>query len=276
MSDCQSDWLVFLNKADKLIKYILLSNYLIMKESCPHAHKWLVLAVALSIVAIAASLYAGFNANKCKTTLADEDTFNAKVETGIQAYIKKQQEAAQPPAAPTEPVEVSIDDDPIKGDVDAPVTIIEFSEYECPYCKKYVDETLNQINEKYIKTGKVKYVFRDFPLGFHQHAKPAAMAAECVRDEDGDEAYWEYHDTLFANRTALDNDNLKKYASDMGIDIADCLDNEDFAEEVEKDMADGQKYGVRGTPAFFINGRLVSGAQPFANFEKVIEEELSK
>ncbi|MBN1258941.1 DsbA family protein [Candidatus Peregrinibacteria bacterium] len=230
-------------------------------------------AIALSIIALGVAGYA----YKCVATYNDDSFFNSKVEKGIEAYIKKQQdEQNKPPAAAEEPVEVSVDNDALKGDANAPVTIVEFSEYQCPYCKRYVDQTLSQINEKYIKTGKVKYVFRDFPLGFHQNAKPAAMAAECVHEKGGDEAYWKYHDVLFANQSAIDPDSLKKYAKEMGYDIAACLDNEKFADEVEADLAEGQKYGVQGTPAFFVNGRLVSGAVPFEVFETAIEEELAK
>lgn len=234
--------------------------------------KWTSATLALSIIALAISVYAAVSI----TSLSGEETFNEKVEVGIEAYVKKQQEKNTPPPAPTEPVDVSVDDDAIKGDVDAPVTIIEFSEYQCPFCKRYVDQTLVQIQEKYIDTGKVKYVFRDFPLDFHNNAKPAAMATECVHELGGDDAYWKYHDKLFENTQALDSDSLKKYASDMGYDIADCLDSEKYADEVDADTEEGKSYGVRGTPAFFINGNFLSGAQPFAAFEKLIEEELNK
>ena len=128
-----------------------------------------------------------------------------------------------------------------------------------------------------VDTGKVKYVFRDFPLNFHANAKPAAMAAECAGELGGDAKYWEYHDKLFNNQSALDDDSLKKYAIDLGLSAAtfnNCLDSQKYKSEVEKDFADGQKVGVRGTPAFFINGRFISGAQPYSVFEVMIEEEL--
>ncbi len=232
-------------------------------------------SIALSAIAIVLSTYVMISSAK----FTAEENFNEKVEAGIEAYVQKQQDAAkaaQAPVQPTEPIDVSLDDDAVKGDKNAPVTIVEFSEYQCPFCKRYVDQTLVQIQEKYIDTGKVKYVFRDFPLDFHDNAKPAAMATECVREEGGDDAYWDYHDVLFENNTALDSDSLKKYASDMGYDIADCLDSEKYADEVDADTEEGKSYGVRGTPAFFINGKFLSGAQPFANFEKLIEEELAK
>ena len=172
-------------------------------------------------------------------------------------------------------VEVSLDDDAVKGDANAPVTIVEFSDYECPFCGKYVQETYPSIVSEYINTGKVKYVFRDFPLDFHLNAQKAAEAAECAGDQD---QYWEMHDYLFANQDYLAVDNLKGYAKDLGLDLAefnDCLDSGKFADEVAADLLDGQAYGVSGTPAFFINGKLVSGALPFAAFKEEIDAALA-
>jgi protein-disulfide isomerase len=246
-----------------------------------HTNKLTIFTFILAIVALVIALYSGIRSYTCYGC-GNQDTFNVKVEEGIDAYVKKQQEAAaaaQAPAAPTEPVEVSVDNDPMKGDKNAPITMIEFSEYQCPYCKRYVDQTLDQIKEKYIDTGKVKYVFRDFPLGFHEHAKNAAIAAECAREQGGDDTYWEYHDVLFKNSPNLAVDQLKQYAVDLGLNaskFSSCLDSEKYANEIDADIADGSAAGVRGTPAFFINGRLVSGAQPYENFETIIEEELAK
>jgi len=176
---------------------------------------------------------------------------------------------------PTEIVEVSPDDDAVKGDANAPVTIIEFSDYECPFCGRHFKETLPLIIENYVNTGKVKLVFRDFPLSFHKNAQKAAEAAECAGEQGGNEAYWKIHDKLFENQQNLDIASLKQYAKDLGYNIDSCLDSGAMAEEVAKDMADGQAAGVSGTPAFFINGKLVSGAQPYSVFESEIEEALN-
>ncbi|MBU0577169.1 DsbA family protein [Patescibacteria group bacterium] len=238
--------------------------------------KWIVPTLVFSVVALVLSIYAGVNAYNLKANLLDADNFNVKVEEGINAYVQKQQEQYAAPAAPDTPIEVSIDDDAVKGDADAPVTIVEFSDFQCPYCSRHVTNTMPDIIENYIDTGKVKYIFRDFPLGFHDKAKPAAMAAECVHEMGGADAYWEYHDTLFANQGSLDSDSLKSYASDMGYDIADCLDSEKYADEVDADMAEGQEYGVQGTPAFFINGYMISGALPYSAFADMIDAELAK
>lgn len=171
--------------------------------------------------------------------------------------------------------DVSADDDAVKGSAQAPVTIIEFSDYQCPYCAKYVKETQAQIMAQYVETGQVRYVFRDFPLTFHAEAQKAAEAAECAGEQD---QYWEMHDYLFENNDYLTVENLKGYAADLKLDIKkfnNCLDQGTMAEEVKKDLADGKKYGVQGTPGFFINGKLISGAQPFSVFKKEIEAALA-
>ncbi len=172
--------------------------------------------------------------------------------------------------------EVSLDDDPVKGSPDAPVTIVEFSEFQCPYCGYYVREVFPKIDEAYIKTGKVKYVFRDFPLlSIHPNAQKAAEAAGCAGQQG---KFWEYHDVLFAHQDALDVPSLKQYAADLGLDTAQfdaCLDSGAMADEVAKDLADGQQHGVSGTPAFFVNGIKLTGAQPFEAFQDLIDEELA-
>ena len=178
------------------------------------------------------------------------------------------------PAAPGAKVDVSADDDAVKGDANAPVTIIEFSDFECPFCARWYSQTLSQIEEKYIKTGKVKLVFRDFPLSFHANAQKASEAAECAKDQG---KFWEMHDKLFESGVVGGVPTFKGYAKGLGLDSAKfdaCLDSGEKASEVQKDMADGSAAGVSGTPGFFINGVKVVGAQPFQVFEQLIEAEL--
>lgn len=169
------------------------------------------------------------------------------------------------------------DDDPVKGDANAPITIIEFSDFECPFCGKFFRETLPLIQKEYIDTGIAKLVYRDFPLSMHENAQKAAEAAECADDQD---KFWEYHDKLFENQGTLDVPSLKQYAIDLGLDgstFDDCLDSDKYADEVKADMDDGTNKGdVGGTPAFFINGIVLVGAQPFAVFKNVIDSELDK
>ena len=173
------------------------------------------------------------------------------------------------------PVDVSVDDDPVLGDKNAPVTIIEFSDYQCPFCGRFYQQTLPQIEENYIKTGKAKLVFRDFPLGFHQYAQKAAEAAEAAGAQG---KYWEMHNKLFENQEALTINDLKGYAADLGLDTAKFnqeLDSGKYTKEVQKDLADGSAAGVSGTPSFFINGVNIVGAQPYAAFEQAIEAALA-
>ncbi len=186
--------------------------------------------------------------------------------------------AEQEFAAPAESgsvLEVSSDDDPVLGNKDAPVTIIEFSDFQCPFCARFFSETFPLLEENYVNTGKVKIVFRDFPLNFHPEAEPAALAAECA-DEQG--KFWEYHDLLFKNQDALSAENYKKWAQDLGLDtvaFSDCLDSQKYLDEVKADVEDGVKYGVTGTPAFFVNGQAVTGAQPYEVFQKEIDAALA-
>ena len=168
------------------------------------------------------------------------------------------------------------DDDPFKGDENAPVTIVEWSDFECPFCSRFYSQTLSQIEEKYINTGKVKLVYRDFPLSFHQNAQKAAEASECADDQG---MFWEMHDKIFENQGSMSADNFKVWALELGLDATEfntCLDSGKHASETQKDMADGSAAGIRGTPGFIINGQLLSGAQPFASFEAAIEAALSK
>lgn len=209
------------------------------------------------------------------------EEFDAKVEASIERFVQKQQEdaaAAQEEANKPKKVEgVSVDDDPVLGDPDAPVTIIEFSDYECPFCKRHFTQVYPQIKENYIDTGKVKLVFRDFPLDFHPDAIPAAKAANCARDQGGDEKYFEMHDKLFLAED-LSEETLQKIGSEAGLDeteFNECLASDKHTEEINKDMQDGSSHGVTGTPAFFINGWFIKGAYPYSEFEKFIEQELA-
>jgi len=196
--------------------------------------------------------------------------------TPIDLLLQQAQQQPDLDVQLSEVVDISVDDDAIKGNPGAPVTIIEFSDYECPFCGRHVQDTLSKIMTEYVDTGKVRIVFRDYPLSFHQKAQKAAEAAECAGEQG---KYWEMHDILFANQEALEIDDLKGYAAEIGLNTADfdaCLDSGIMADEVAKDMADGQAAGVQGTPASFINGKLISGAFPFEEFQKIIEEELAK
>ncbi len=175
----------------------------------------------------------------------------------------------------TAPVKVDGDDDAVLGNENAPVTIIEFSDYQCPFCERFWSQTYPSIKSEYIDTGKVKLIYRDFPLtSIHPIALPSAIAAECVREQGGDEAYYEMHDKIFENQASLSESNLKKWAQELSYNIDSCLDSEKYLSEVESDLKEGAAAGVRGTPSFFINGQPLSGAQPFSEFKRIIDAEL--
>src|SRR3989338_1136042 len=172
-------------------------------------------------------------------------------------------------------MEALLDDDAVRGDKDAPVTIVEWSDFECPFCARFFEQTLPSIEEEYIKTGKVKLIYRDFPLSFHTQAQKAAEAAECAGEQG---KYWEMHDLLFEEGVQGGVAGFKQYAKQLGLNTAKfntCLDSGAMASEVQKDMADGAAVGIQGTPGFIVNGKLVSGAQPFAVFKQVIDAELN-
>jgi protein-disulfide isomerase len=161
---------------------------------------------------------------------------------------------------------------PSKGAASAPVTIVEFSDFQCPFCVK-AEETMQRVMKNY--EGKVRLVYRDYPLPFHPQAEKAAEAAHCAGDQG---KYWEMHEKLFANQKALEPTALKGYAKDLKLDAGKfdkCLDSGDKAKLVEANKKAGEQVGVTGTPAFFVNGVMLSGAQPFEEFKSVIDQELA-
>ncbi len=183
------------------------------------------------------------------------------------------------PTIPTGVVSVNaedlVDDDPVLGNKNAKLTIVEFSDFQCPFCSRFKSDALSQIKSQYIDTGKVKFVFRDFPLtSIHPMAQKAAEAAECADDQG---KFWEYHDLIFDRQSSLSINSLKQWAVELGLnenDFNKCLDSGKYANEVSKDSSDAQKAGGQGTPFFIVGNQPVSGAQPFAAFQQVIESQL--
>ncbi len=158
------------------------------------------------------------------------------------------------------------------GGEQAPVTIIEFSDYECPYCKR-AEEVVQKVRQTY--GDKVRIVYRHYPLDFHANARPAAEASACANAQG---KFWEFHDKIWT-LSELSEPKLKGIAGELGLDQAkfdECLAKKQFKADIDKDMADASAVGVTGTPAFFINGRMLSGAQPFEKFKEIIDEELAR
>ncbi len=168
-------------------------------------------------------------------------------------------------------VEVKVGNAPTFGNKNAKVTIIEFSDFQCPHCKKGAD-LISQIKEKYGK--KVLVAFKQFPLPFHPQAKLAAEATLCARSQ-GVKYFWKMHDALFADQSKFAAADIKATAKRIGLKkqkFANCLDGHQYAQAVESDIEEGKKIGVKATPTFFINGRLISGAGSFSSFQEIIDE----
>ena len=174
---------------------------------------------------------------------------------------------------------INVKDEPFRGAKDAKVTIVEYSDFQCPFCKRGYDTIEQQVLKQY--EGKVKFYFRHFPLSFHPWAEPASVAAECAKAQKPD-AYWKLYDSYFNHQSDVKPDNVKdkgiEYLQGSGIDMAkwtDCYDNKKSLDKVKAQQAEGAALGVTGTPAFFVNGRMLVGAQPFEKFKDVIDDELA-
>jgi protein-disulfide isomerase len=174
---------------------------------------------------------------------------------------------------------IGVDDDPVLGSPNAKVLMIEFGDYQCPSCRMFWKEVEPRLKKEYIDTGKVKLVFRDFPIvQIHPEALLASMAVDCAGEQD---KYWQYHDKVFREQYNKGDDlvrfkaaDLKKWAKDTGLDqpkFDQCLDSEKYKSEVLKDKADGDAVSVQGTPTFFINGHVIGGAQAYPAFKNLID-----
>jgi protein-disulfide isomerase len=197
------------------------------------------------------------SAGEARKAYVDKLKAEAKVETMLPPLLLPKVEVAA--------------DGPSKGDPNAPVTIVEFSDFECPFCGR-AEDAVNKVMDTY--KGKVRLVYRDYPLEFHAKAQKASEAALCAGDQG---KYWEMHAKLFANQKALEPAQLKQHAKEVGVDSGKfdkCLDGGDKKQDVDKHKKAGEEAGVTGTPAFFINGRPLTGAQPFEKFKEIIDHEL--
>lgn len=213
-------------------------------------------------------LVVGYGASQVTNKLFSKDSQPSKKNVAA-----AQEEKTEPEPGKTE---VSIDDDTVLGDPNAPITVVEFSDFQCSFCKRFFENTLPGFKTKYIDTGKVKLVYRDFPLNFHKQAQKAAETTECAGEQD---KYWQMHDLIFQEQDSwVGNDKatdvFKGFAKQIGLNMSsfnNCLDNGQMAKEVEKDYRDGIAAGVSGTPTFFVNGEKLVGAQPLSSFEAIIE-----
>lgn len=226
------------------------------------------LAILLGLSIIAGSIYLSFGWPNRQVAI-NQTGNNVAGETA------PPREAFPPAAA---------DDDPFLGNKDAPVTLIEFSDFQCPFCRKLWRETLPEIKKNYIDTGKARLVYRDFPLtAIHPAAQKAAEAGQCADDQG---RFWDMHDKMYAEQDKegtgtiqFELADIKKWASEIGLNAGEfnnCLDSDKYKKEVEKDLADGTASGITGTPGTFVNGTLIKGSVPYATFAQAIDAALAK
>jgi protein-disulfide isomerase len=215
-----------------------------------------------------------YDENKGQTT-ASYDKIKPQLMTMMnkQALLERLRKE-EPVKILLEPKRVVVDSSghPAEGGKDAPVTIVEFTDFQCPFCKA-TESTIKQLREKY--GDKIRLVHMDFPLPFHQHAMDSARAARCANDQG---KFWQYRDSLFANQAKLAPADLKATAKTLGLNTTQfdaCFDKAKYDGQIKADQAAGEKVGVDGTPAFFVDGRPLTGAQPLPKFEELVDDELA-
>jgi len=228
-----------------------------------------------------------FFAGSYVTNLNSNQISNQDLNNAIAKLELKILQNQLPTKQPTPIVKISADNDPIIGDPNAPITIIEFSDFQCPFCARFHIQTLPLILEQYIEQGKVKLVFRDFPIqSIHPNALPASIAAECANEQG---KFREMHDMLFDKQNQWNKQEtvdalslFSSYATEIQLDqeiFDSCVTSGKYIEEIRKDLDDGRDYGVSGTPGFFIGNESIGfvelkGAQPFDSFKKIIDTQL--
>jgi len=243
------------------------------------------LVAIVGIVAIAA-FFGGYSIGTFDdSSLTGEQLKEMLSEIKTASTLQPAQQFPQPSAPQL--FTVSFDGEPVKGNPDAPITVVEFSDFQCPFCSRFFEQTLPLLEKNYIDTGKIKFVYKDLPLdSLHPNARSAHIAAECA-DEEG--KFWEYHDVLFQKQAvwqrlaSSDLDIiLSQFAVDLGMQAASfesCMESQDIADEVNQDTIEAARYGTTGTPTFFIGTEKdgfikMVGAQPYAAFQRVIDEQL--
>jgi protein-disulfide isomerase len=237
--------------------------------------------IALAMLAVAAiSFFAGYEIARNTVAAGPIREQLAAIQTDLATLKSRPSQAAAAPTPqrrrgpdPNKVYAVKAGASPAKGPKDARVTIVEFSDFQCPYCSK-VGPTLEKVLDDY--PNDVRVVYKHYPLSFHKQALPAALASEAAGRQG---KFWEMHDLLFQNQRNLSYEAFKGYASQLGLDVAkfeEDYKSPELAKQIEADVALARSLGVTGTPGFFVNGRFLSGAQPYAAFKQKIDEELKK
>ncbi len=209
------------------------------------------------------------------TSLSFEKNDNSLPATLEQQTAKANDETTQQ----KKDIIISIDDEPALGNEDAPITIVNFSDYQCPFCEKFYQEIFPQLNEDYIQEGTVRYVFRDFPLTIHPQAQYAHYAAECARDQ---QSYWEMHNMLFEKQNQWTKtedliEEFNSYAQELSLNavvFGECINSEKYRDEIAKDREDALSYGFKGTPTLVVNKTILRGITTYEELQEVIEKTL--
>jgi protein-disulfide isomerase len=242
------------------------------------------LLISLIMISLVAVFFAGSYVSLKSEEITKSELHDAisKLESNI---LKNQQITDRPNI---QPIQISIDDDPVMGNPAAPITIVEFSDFQCPFCARFHTQTFPLIMKQYVETDKVKFVYRDFPIqNSHPNAMPAAVASECAHEQN---KYWEYHNMLFENQGTWNKLEIpssimlfKEFASTLDLNeeqFNSCLDSGQYLDEINNDLKDGRSYDITGTPAFFIGNEEIgfvklNGAQPFDAFKSVIDSQIN-
>ena len=241
------------------------------------------LIISIIIITGIAAFFAGsFVSNLNSEQISQKELDNAIAELELKILEKQ-----LPTKQPSIPLEISADNDPVIGNPDAPITIIEFSDFQCPFCARFHIQTLPTIMEEYIEKGSVKLVFRDFPIqSIHPNAVPASVAAECANEQG---KFKQMHDMLFEKQkewsdleTVYAIELFNQYSEQINLEqeqFSSCLSTAKYVKEIQNDLDDGRTYGVTGTPGFFIGNQQIGfvelkGAQPFESFKNVIDKQL--
>ncbi len=219
-------------------------------------------------------------------TLADQQRQILSTLNDIKQLLAANAAVRSAPQPPAPPSAMATRDESFRGDSGATVVIVEYADFECPYCGQYEHETFPQLSKDYIQTGKVKYFYRDLPLPMHAHAMGAARAARCAGEQG---KYWEMHDSLFAKQNAIREADMPGRAQELGLDaakFAECLSSDRHTEEIKQSAAEAQKIGIGGTPTFFIgkvdangdvtNLKTIIGMRPYDAFKSAIDDSLAQ
>ena len=236
-----------------------------------HTFNYVIIAIVFFALGIGLGVL-GYDRVTANTSAQVDAAVNRAVATAVAAVPRADTVAVEPTRDPNQRFVVDTEGDPAKGAAGAPVTIVEFADFRCGYCRRFLDQTLNPLLEAYGEN--VRFVYRDYPiLGPDSHT--AALAGECALQQD---KFWEFHDLVYANQDDMSMDAFMTYATDLGMDaeaFAACVDAPETSQLVLRDYEAGQTLGVSGTPTFFINGKMLVGAQPYQAFAQMIDAELA-